>query len=508
MYTVGCVVGVENVGWSRAELEQDEASVGASGSLRSVVGVDGDGQLQVVGNDPGGLADETSGFVAALGGSEPIMVGGTPYGPEALVAVVLSAIVDVNVAATGVRPDRLAIVHDDDLDPFHTSLLIEAARLAGLATGQVTLVTRSAARDAAPDGDEASGGALVALGALAAAGGDGADGDGAGGGAAAGGGGETALAAGAAGLAAGGVAGFGVHLGDGGVVSAAGPTVGPAGTPITAAGPSGAPMGPTGGSLGPAGPTGSPLGGTGPTGSPLGGTGPTGTPLGSAGPAGSPLDAAGSATSKVPLPKPRPRWFVPAVAGGVVAVVAVAGVVVLAQGDDPPEAAVVVTTTVVAGAEPERAATPAESVDTTQPVVATTEPAVASGWVIAEQIGEVALSSVSCDSELGPWTLTFDQTVPEGTMTGTLLLTFDELGAGTGDYSMVFVVPGEGSVEIGGDQWPARIEPSGDGYTITMETGSVSGVATVDGGSFSFGGDGTSETTTFAVRPATGECGN
>ncbi len=209
------------------------------------------------------------------------------------------------------------------------------------------------------------------------------------------------------------------------------------------------------------------------------------------------------------MPKPRPRWLVPAVAGGVVAVVAVAGVVVLAQGDDPPEAAVAVTTTVVAGVEPERAAAPAESADTTQAVVVTTEAAAAaSGWVIAEQIGEVALNSVSCDSELGPWTITFDQTVPEGTMTGTLLLTFDEQGVGTGDYSMVFVVPGEGSVEIGGDQWPAHIEPSGDGYTITMETGPVSGVASVEGGSFSFGGDGTSETTTFAVRPATGECGD
>ncbi len=172
-YTVGCVVGLESVGWSRAVREQGEASVGASGSLRSAVGVDGDGQLQVVGDDPGGLADETSGFVAALGGSEPIMVGGTPYGPEALVAVVLSAIIDVNVAATGDRPDLLAIVHDDDLDAYHTSLLIEAARLAGLENERVVLVNHSAARDAGPEGDVASGGALVALGGLPAGGGAG-----------------------------------------------------------------------------------------------------------------------------------------------------------------------------------------------------------------------------------------------------------------------------------------------------------------------------------------------
>ncbi len=150
----------------------------------------------------------------------------------------------------------------------------------------------------------------------------------------------------------------------------------------------------------------------------------------------------------------------------------------------------------------------AESPEGTEPVVATTEvTAPASGWVIAEQVEGVALNAVSCDSELGPWTITFDQTVPEGTMTGTLVLTFDEQGAGSADYSMAFVVPGEGRVDIGGDQWPARIEPSADGYTITMETGAATGVATVEGGSFSFGGDTASETVTFAVRPATGECG-
>ncbi len=285
-------------------------------------------------------------------------------------------------------------------------------------------------------------------------------------------------------------------------MSAAGPSgasMGPTGAPSGAAGPAGTPVGS-------AGPTGTPIQGAGPTGTPIQGAGPAGTPLDGAGPAGTPLDGAGPETSHVPVPKVRPRWVTAAVVGGAVAVVAVAGVVVLAQGDDAPESAVAVTTTEVAGAEPAQAPTTAAPTASTQPVL-TTEVATAPGWVIDEQVEGIALSSVSCDSELGPWTITFDQTVPEGIMTGTLILTFDEQGAGSADYSMTFVVPGEGSVALGGAEWPATIEPSGDGYTITMETGGVSGVATVDGGSFSFSGDGSSDTATFAVRPATGECG-
>ena len=133
-----------------------------SGSLRTAVGVDGVGQLQVVDTDRGAaLAHETTGFAAALGGSEPIMVGATPYGAEALVAAVLSAVLEVNAVATGGPPDALAIVHDDDLDPFRASLLTEAARLAGVPTERVVLVARAMANAAGAEhgGDDAAGGA-------------------------------------------------------------------------------------------------------------------------------------------------------------------------------------------------------------------------------------------------------------------------------------------------------------------------------------------------------------
>jgi hypothetical protein len=503
VYSIGCVVGNDDVMWSRVVRRHGDVSEATGGSTPCVVGVGTDGQLHVVRNDQDSarLTDEASGFVAALGGSEPIMVGSTPYGAEALVAVVLSEIVDTNTAAMGAPPDVMAIIHDDDLDPFRSSLLTEAARLAGLSAEQLVLVTRSAAEEGSPDGDAASGGASIALAGHTPVVGDGVG---------------TALAAGATGLAAGGAVGLGVHVADGEVASAAGTAAGPAGTPLTTAGPSGTTMGPAGTPLGSAGPAGTPLGSAGPAGTPLGSAGPPGTPLGSAGPAGTPLGSAGPAgtpldteappTSRATVPKPRPRWVPAAVVGGAAAVIAVVGVVVIAQGDDPPEAAVV-TTVAIVDDEPGRAATTTPSADTTAPVAETTVEAATGGWVISEDIEGVLLTGVSCDSELGPWTITFDQEIPEGTMTGTLVLTFDDQGSGTGDYSMQFVAPGVGSVDMGGDQWPARIEPSGDGYIITMETGTSSGVATVDGGSFSFGGVGNSETATFAVRPATGECG-
>jgi hypothetical protein len=368
-----------------------------------VVGVGTDGQLQVVGSDPESArpSDETSGFVAALGGSEPIMVGGTPYGAEALLAVVLSEIVDANTAAMGAPPDVMAIIHDDDLDPFRSSLLTEAARLAGMSAEQVVLVTRSAAEEGSPDGEAASGGSSIALAGRTPVGGDGVG---------------TALAAGATGLAAGGAVGLGVHLADGEVASAAGTAAGPTGTPLTTTGPSGTTMGPTGTPIGSAGPAGSPIGATGPEGTPLGSAGPEGSPLGSAGPAGTPLDADGPPPSHAAVPKPRPRWVPAAVVGGAAAVIAVVGVVVIAQGDDPPEAAVATTVAVVED-EPERTGTTAPSADTTVPVAETTAVAASRGWVVSEQIEGVLLTGVSCDSELGPWTITFDQAVPEGTMT-------------------------------------------------------------------------------------------
>ena len=453
MYVVGCDVGGDITSWSRVTRERGVVAVDASGSLRTAVGVDGDGQLQVVDTDRGqALAHETTGFVDALGGSEPIMVGATPYGPEALIAAVLEAVLEVQ--SDGGPPDALAIVHDDDLDPFRSSLLTEAARLAGVATERVVLVPRATARAAGADhaGDDASGGALVALAGIPADGGGGSDGDGGG----------VALAAGAAGLAAGGAVGLGTQLGEGGVASAVGPAAGPAGTPLSAAGPSGVSTGPTGtplGSGGPTGPTGTPLGSAGPTGTPLGSAGPTGSPLGTAGPTGTPL--AGPAGARAPVPKTRPRWIPAAVVGGVVAVVAVVGVVVLAQGnDDPPEDGVAAATTVGAGVEPVTTGASVEPSGSTEPASPTTE---------------AAAAEFDTSAFIGEW-----QQECEPFLAGD--------GASTGRYAFEPAGPNQLALTISGIDFPT-VECAGEGETIITNTSTLTivGETVVEGRDAYFG---------------------
>ncbi len=198
MYRLGCDLGVDTTTWSRVPVGVDPTS-SAVGSVPSVVAVGTDGELRVVGPDSAADAEVTTRFVDALGASEPVMVGGTPYGVEALVGCVLAEVVAVNVAQTGAVPAKFALVHDDDLDPYRRSLLTEAARSAGISVEQFVLVRRSDA-DAADDDDAAAGAAAVAAASLppVVGGAGGASDVAAAGGVAAGG---VAGAAGAAGVA-------------------------------------------------------------------------------------------------------------------------------------------------------------------------------------------------------------------------------------------------------------------------------------------------------------------
>ncbi len=296
-YSLGIDVGAETTTWSRVT---DGVGSEASGTVPSAAGVAADGQLCVAheGDDSTGVV---TAFVGSLGSSDPVMVGGTPYGVEALVATVLADVVATNVAATGSRPDVVALVHDDALDPYRTSLLRESARVGGIAADALMLVTRSAADAAAEgsaDGSAAAGAALIGVSSLP----DAPERSG-------------GLAAGAAGVAAAGSAGatgaavLGAEVGEAGIASLSGAAAGPAGA---IAGPGGSTVGPAGTS---AGPTGSSVG---PSGVASGGA---------AGPGGSgSLPAAGSSIGWVPI----------AVAGVVALVVVVVGVVVLAGGDDRP----------------------------------------------------------------------------------------------------------------------------------------------------------------------------
>jgi actin-like ATPase involved in cell morphogenesis len=74
-----------------------------------------------------------------MGDSTPIVVGGTPYGAEALVAQVLRAVVKEATAREGSPPDHVVLTHPASWSTFKVDLLAQAARLAGIES--VTFLT-------------------------------------------------------------------------------------------------------------------------------------------------------------------------------------------------------------------------------------------------------------------------------------------------------------------------------------------------------------------------------
>src|SRR5262249_18734283 len=80
-------------------------------------------------------------FKRRLGDPVPIIVGGTPYGPEALMAFLLSAIVAQVTAREGSPPDVVVLTHPANYTEYKRGLLQEAARLAGLDLARVQLLT-------------------------------------------------------------------------------------------------------------------------------------------------------------------------------------------------------------------------------------------------------------------------------------------------------------------------------------------------------------------------------
>ncbi len=229
--------------------------------------------------------------VASLGATQPVIVDGTPYGREALLGEALRTI----VAEARADPlDGLGLIHDDDADHYRLTLLVEAARLAGVAPDRVVLVPRSGD----DDGPRRAAGAALAM--LPVAGGTGAA-------AAAGIGGGAGAVGGAI---------LGSHLLDGGATAVgAGATAGPAGAALS---------GPTGAAM--TGPVGAPL--AGPTGQAA--AGPAGT--GVAGPTGNVIVPVAQAASKA-------KWL-PILGGAAVGVAAIVGVAVVATrgGDELVEA--------------------------------------------------------------------------------------------------------------------------------------------------------------------------
>lgn len=350
MYSLGIDVAgdAEFVDWARTRDVDAPTTVDTSGSVPALVGAAPDGTLRVsAGGRP--LEHVASGFLGRLGASEPVIVGTTPYGVEALLAAVLDEVIRVNVTELGDTPVALGLVHDDGLDRFHCSLLVEAARVAGVSPDHVVLVPRSAALAAAAEIDARVGTPSGAAGGAAAAAAALADED------------EkrtgmvAPIGAGLAGAVAAAV--VGARVLDAGTATASVAGVGPAGVALTA------------------GPQGSGIAG-GPTGTPL--TGPAGRPIAD-GPQGSPLATAAKAT--------RPRWVPAAVAGGLAAVVVTVAVVVVAARGDGETAASVPTSdptrtasapadsttpSTINSAATTVAASPVEPIPTTDPLEAST----------------------------------------------------------------------------------------------------------------------------------------
>lgn len=127
-----------------------------------------DGRLHDVGETPlavgltpegcvvvGGVAlalDEArraASFRDRLGQPEPLLLGGSPFGIEALVAQVLRSIVDTVASDAGEWPVRVALTHPDEWGDYHLDLLWQAAAMAEV--GDVVMLTESAARAYADD---------------------------------------------------------------------------------------------------------------------------------------------------------------------------------------------------------------------------------------------------------------------------------------------------------------------------------------------------------------------
>ncbi len=79
--------------------------------------------------EPGRVARE---FKRRLGDPTPILLGGAPYSPEALMAELLRSVVDTVAERQGGPPDAITLTHPANWGPFKLDVLAQTVRLAGL----------------------------------------------------------------------------------------------------------------------------------------------------------------------------------------------------------------------------------------------------------------------------------------------------------------------------------------------------------------------------------------
>lgn len=116
-----------------------------SAQIPTVVVHRGDGEILIgeaaerrAASEPTRTARE---FKRRLGDPVPIIVGGTPYGAEALMAEMLEAIVRQVTEREGQPPSVVVLSHPANYTEYKRGLLVEAARLAGLNLDRVQLIT-------------------------------------------------------------------------------------------------------------------------------------------------------------------------------------------------------------------------------------------------------------------------------------------------------------------------------------------------------------------------------
>lgn len=158
-YSIGIDLGATT---ARVAAASDDGRLHDVGEVPLVVGLTPGGEV-AVGSSALTLdeARRASGFRDLLGQPEPLLLGGTPFGVEALIAQVLRSTVDTVASDVGEWPVRIAVAHPDEWGDDHLDLLWQSAAMAEV--GEVVLLTDSEAR--AVDADELSSAFSIARGA-------------------------------------------------------------------------------------------------------------------------------------------------------------------------------------------------------------------------------------------------------------------------------------------------------------------------------------------------------
>ncbi len=78
-------------------------------------------------------------FKRRVGDPAPVIIGGSPYSADGLIARLLSWVVDAVAAREGGRPSRVALTHPANWGPYKRDLMRQAAQRAGIAP--VSLLT-------------------------------------------------------------------------------------------------------------------------------------------------------------------------------------------------------------------------------------------------------------------------------------------------------------------------------------------------------------------------------